>query len=266
MAHVLKYLFLLFPVILQAQNKTIIENLLKKEMESSREIEILASTFIGKPYLAQTLEGPVEKLVCRLDGFDCYTLVETVTALKICRADGLSSYEDFLETMKILRYRGGEINGYASRIHYFFEWAKNAEELGMVEDIGKLKGEVKNKAINFMSQNRQYYPAFKTNDTEWRKIIDMEKKVAQYPFYYLPKSKFKSIENQIQSGDIIAFTSSLNGLDVNHEGFAIWKNGKLVLLHASLEQKKVILSTETLESYLNRISKHDGIMWLRITE
>jgi hypothetical protein len=56
------------------------------------------------------------------------------------------------------------------------------------------------------------------------------------------------------------------GLDVNHEGFAIWQNGKLKLMHASLEQKKVIISDETLLEYMNRIKKHSGVMVLRVNQ
>jgi hypothetical protein len=59
-------------------------------------------------------------------------------------------------------------------------------------------------------------------------------------------------------------TSNVDGLDFNHEGFAIQKNGRVYLLHASYEQKKVIISTELLVDYLNRINKHSGISVLRL--
>jgi len=68
----------------------------------------------------------------------------------------------------------------------------------------------------------------------------------------------------LQDGDIIGITSGIEGLDFNHEGFVVKRNGRAYLLHASLEAKKVILATETLADYLQRVKKHSGIVVLRI--
>ena len=224
----------------------------------------LGKKFLGKPYLAGTLEAPSEKLICRLDGFDCYTYVETLLALNLLTEIENPTQQDFMETMQQLRYRDGFIDGYSSRIHYFFEWTKHAEEMGLVEDLTPKLGKQKQVSLNFMSTHRQYYPAFKTNNTILKEIQDMEASLGDYPFYEISVDRLPAVQNQIKNGDIIAFTSNLKGLDVNHEGLAYWKDGKLHFMHASSELKKVVISDETVEEYIKRIPKHAGLMVVRV--
>lgn len=223
----------------------------------------LAKNFIGKPYVGQTLEASPEKLVCNLREFDCYTLVENVVALTRLKYKNQRAYNEFQEYLTEMRYRNGFINGYSSRIHYFTEWITQAEKKGIITDKTKEWGRVSNKNINFMSTHPQFYAAM--NDIKVRNDIkEMENRLNQNPFYEIKKEDFKSIELQIENGDIIVFTSTIQGLDVNHEGFAIWQNGKLHLIHASLDYKKVIISPEPLSVYLNNVKKHQGIMVLRL--
>lgn len=267
MLRILLLLFLFsFGFSSQAQDAEIIERILSSEMpeDKGERVVYLASQFLGKPYIAGSLEGAKEVLKCRLDGFDCYTLVETVTALYLCDQNNTRTYADFLKMMQTLRYRDGTIDGYTSRIHYFFEWAKMAEENGFLQDLSPTLGVDANKNINFMSTHRQYYPAFKTNNAVLEEVKIMEEDLADYPMYYLPKSSFESYKDQLKHGDLIAFSSNLKGLDVNHEGIIYWKEDDVYFLHASSEDKKVMISNEKLIDYMNRIKKHSGLMVLRM--
>jgi Protein of unknown function (DUF1460) len=221
---------------------------------------------MGQPYKAATLEGNAqEQLVCNLRNFDCSTFVESVTAMTLVKYGENPSYEKYNTQLKNLRYRAGEINGYASRLHYFREWLMQTETNQVGQDITKNIGGIKQKkSINFMTYNRELYPKLK-DETAYLQIKNNQKIINEHDFYYIPKWKLEKIEieNQIKDGDIIAITSNVEGLDYNHEGFAIRQNGRLHLLHASYEQKKVIISTEPLIDYLNRINKHSGISVFR---
>jgi len=50
--------------------------------------------------------------------------------------------------------------------------------------------------------------------------------------YYIPKKDVNNISTKIIDGDIIGITSTVDGLDCNHTGIAIHKNGELHFLHA----------------------------------
>jgi Protein of unknown function (DUF1460) len=249
-------------------NENTIKQLLSNPKETSLAKTLLqiGKTFEGVPYEGGTLEGPEEKLVCKIDAFDCYTFVENVLAISLTKVGKEKHFDRYMEHLQSLRYREGKIEGYTSRIHYFLEWAKLAQKNKILHDLTPVFGSKIDKKINFMSKNRHYYPSFAKDNEVLQEVLEMEKGVAKYGFYLIPKADFKTFKQLIKDGDIIAFTSATPGLDVNHEGFAIWQNNDLYLLHASAEKKKVVLSEETLESYLFRIKKHSGIMLLRVIE
>ena len=87
----------------------------------------------------------------------------------------------------------------------------------------------------------------------------MEKNQTQY----LPKDKLTDEAPFIHTGDIIAITSSVPGIDFSHLGIALRQNGVVHLLHASLSGKKVLISDQSLKLYLSGISHHTGIVVLR---
>jgi hypothetical protein len=238
---------------------------LPQEETMAKTAIMIAKSFVGKPYKAGTLEvNSKEKLVCNLRDFDCSTFVENVIAMSLISHSGSKSFEKYKNQLTELRYRNSIIQGYASRIHYFKEWIIQAERNNILLDItSKIGGMKQKKSLNFMTSNRELYPNLKDEDT-YLAIKEFQKKINESDFYFIPKWKIEKIEAKIQDGDIIAITSNVDGLDFNHEGFAIQKNGRVYLLHASYEQKKVIISSELLVDYLNRINKHSGISVLRL--
>ena len=92
-----------------------------------------ARKFLGKPYVASTLEvNREEQLVVNTRQLDCTTLVENVVALTLCTQRHLYSARDFMNALVELRYRGGVLDGYASRLHYFTDWIEDNTRLGLV--------------------------------------------------------------------------------------------------------------------------------------
>lgn len=238
---------------------------LPKGETSAQTALIIAQSFIGQPYKGGTLDAPTkEQLVCNLKDFDCWTFVETVSAMTLTKQSSKPNFTTFLNNLRKLRYRDGKINGYASRLHYFKEWAIRAEENKILQDITEMIGGVPvEKEINFMTSHRDLYPHLQNNET-FASVENYEEDLNKYDFYYVPKANVRKVESQIQDGDIIAITSNIAGLDFNHEGFAIRKNGRIHLLHASQEMKKIVISTEPLAGYLNRFKKHSGIAVVRL--
>ena len=226
-------------------------------------IKNLAISFVGTPYKAYTLEGQAEEqLICRLDAFDCTTLVEQVMALAVAKYLGFS-YEAYLQELQMGRYRDGNIEGYASRIHYFTEWADQAEQRRRVRLLSReLGGAVLPKPIRFMSANTQLYPKL-SDQTARERITIAEKQLSDKQHFYVPKDKVRGIEASLRDGDIIGITSSLTGLDCSHAGIVLKKGNAAYLIHASSELKKVVVSKESLADYLLKNKKQTGIMVLR---
>lgn len=233
----------------------------------------LGATFVGTTYTPGTLEVPgPERVVVNLRELDCVTFVENTLALvRFIRHDGVAllrrpaaaraRYEGYLRD---LRYRGGVLGGYDSRLHYFSEWLDDNQRRGrltlMTERLG---GVADTERIDFMSTHRTAYRQLADNAT-WERIRSIEAGLAaRPPRIYLPKDRIAAVADSIQDGDVIAATSTVTGLDVAHTGFAIWKDGRLLLLHAPLVGKSVEISELPLADRIQKIKTQDGIMVAR---
>ena len=225
----------------------------------------IGKTFIKTPYVAKTLEiGDTETLVVNLQGLDCTTFVENVLAFSMLLKQKESSFDSFVKNLEVVRYKDGELDGYSSRLHYFSEWIANNAEKGLLKDItGEIGGAEITKDINFMSTHRDLYP-FLADDINFEKIKASENYLNSQAICVLPQDKITENEHLIQSGDIIALTTSINGLDVTHTGIATReKDGRIHLLHASTGSMEVEVSKLPLANYLKGIKTNTGIMVAR---
>ena len=248
------------------ENKTIaIDGLLEDDF--GKTMVAVGKTFIGIPYVAKTLEiGKTESLVINLHGLDCTTYVENVLAFSILLKDGKSDFDSFTNTLETIRYKNGNLDGYGSRLHYFTEWIRNNQQKGLLKDItSEVGGVAIKKDINFMGTHRDLYP-FLNDDSNFEKILATEVALAKETFCYLPQDQIEANEHLIQTGDIIALTTSIKGLDVTHTGIATRESdGRIHLLHASTGSMQVEVSDLPLADYIKKIKNNTGIMVARPT-
>ena len=222
-----------------------------------------AEFFLEKPYVGGTLDkNETEKLVINLREFDCVTFIETVIALTNTAVSDNLSFDNFASQLKKIRYRDGIIAGYHSRLHYTSDWVYNNQEKSILSNISKkLGGVLETKTIDFMSSHRSAYNALKTDDNMLEKIKNIEYQInTRGGFYYLPKEKIASKAEEIPHMSMVAFTTSIKGLDTTHVGFAYKKNGKLTFVHASSAKEKVVIDEKTLSDYCRSQKSCTGIM------
>ncbi|WP_350293490.1 N-acetylmuramoyl-L-alanine amidase-like domain-containing protein [uncultured Croceitalea sp.] len=224
----------------------------------------VGTSFLGIPYLEKTLEvGTTESLVINLRGLDCTTFVENVLAFTLVLKTPKKLFHDFTKNLETIRYRNGVLDGYPSRLHYFTDWIRDNEKIGLVKDITTdLGGVMLEKPINFMGTHRDLYPYLK-DDKNFKRIQQTEAELAKETLCYLPQNLIKAQEKKIKSGDIIALATAIKGLDVTHTGFAIRQpNGRIHLLHAS-SSGEVKISKVPLVDYLKNIKNNIGIIIAR---
>lgn len=228
-------------------------------------LEKTATFFLGTPYVAHTLDlGETEALVVNLRELDCFTYIENVIALTQTVLSEKSDFEAFCNNLQRIRYRNGIITDYSSRLHYTSDWAFENEKRGLLlNSSGKLGGKRETKPIDFMSTHRSAYAQLKTDDAMLQKIIEVEDRINQRGgFYSLPKLEIAKKADEIPHLSVIAFATSIRGLDVTHVGF-VWKEaGRTSFIHASSREKKVIVDSESLSEYCLSQKSCTGIMVL----
>lgn len=228
----------------------------------------IGKSFLGLEYAAFTLEKEGdESLVINLRGLDCTTFLENCVVFARCIKKGKTTFEDYAAELQYIRYRSGVMNLYPSRLHYFSDWIYDNAGKGIVKDITKeLKGVPYNKKVSFMTENSHLYAKLKNNKKFLDSVLVHEKKINGRQYYYIPKKDVKKVEESIANGDLIAITSSVNGLDINHVGLAVRIDGVLRFMHAPLVGSKVQITEGSLSEYLASIKKHTGIMVARLLE
>lgn len=235
---------------------------------SFENISEIGSSFLGSPYVAHTIEGfQNEPLVLNFSAFDCTTFVENSLSLYFLQYENLEEFateENHLKTyaqlLEDIRYRNRERAGYTSRLHYFTEWIQNNEKKGYVFDITEdLGGSTIKKTLDFMSSHRSSYSALK-DDRIFEEWVEIEKALNPMNYAVLGLDAIKNAA--IEEGDIIAFATNIEGLDVTHTGIAIEKNKKIHLLHAS-SSGSVVISKKPLYKFAQGINRCTGIIIVR---
>lgn len=255
----------------EATDTVDINRLLKKAVmisDPQQRVASLAKDFIDLPYVAGTLEAEDERLTVNLDEVDCTTLIDNVLTLAVTAGEHRTSWRDFVYNLERLRYRGGEMKGYPSRLHYISDWIVDNTHRGNFEEVTNRcdLATYEIKTIDFMSANRNLYPALADSAT-FAKIKEAEIGYRSHRFPIIKTSRVaKAAKTFLRTGDIIALCTGKKGLDVSHMGILFIDEKNIpYLLHASSKAGKVILDTTPLDRYLttNRLT---GIRVIRLKE
>jgi hypothetical protein len=224
--------------------------------------------FLNTPYVAKTLDREKEeRLVINLHELDCTTFAENCLALARTVKSNHCNVSTFCQELESIRYRGGNMDGYASRLHYFSEWISDNESRNHVKSMAaQMGGKILPINLNFMSNHPKEYPQLINDPVTTAKIKAIEEKVSAQKFFYIPSAQFESIENLVKDGDIATLTTSIPGIDVSHVGILLKKEGRIYLLHASSSIMKVVVSTEPFAQYLTKSKKTTGVMIARPVE
>ena len=250
-------------------NEILIETAAKNFKEPGERNAYIAKKFIDTPYVGGTLEGSPELVTVNLDELDCTTFVDVVLAMSYTLGEGRTSWRDFVYNLERMRYRGGEVNGYASRLHYICDWFVDNIHRGNIEDATRLfpRPNYIVRTIDFMSSNRDKYPAL-ADSTEFERIKNVEIGYKSHRFPYIKTTDLanKDTKAAFRDGDVVALVTSAKNLDVTHMGIIVKIEGEPYLLHASSSNGKVEITQRPLAEFMKRNRSLMGVRVLRLKE
>ena len=227
----------------------VINNLLKKGMESGLKeanalVEFYARQLLGTPYVAHTLEADEEILTINIHELDCLTFIETLYALTRATLNQRYSWRDYAANIENVRYRGGTMGDYSSRIHYISEWIKN---------------------IDYMTKHPDLYRQLKDDSVMVEKVRAHELRRHRFPYLKRSWLNDKGVKAALRSGDFVSLVTKMDGLDVSHNGIIVIDDkGDPYLLDASMSGGKVMLESKPLFKYLERSKNNIGIRVYRM--
>ena len=251
---------------------TMINELLAKGQQSGLNeanalIEFYARQLLGTPYVAHTLEGDEEMLTINIHELDCLTFIETLYALTKATLNKRLSWRDFAANIENVRYRGGEMGDYSTRIHYISEWIIDNNVRGnLVEvtpDLPHADYMIKN--IDYMTHHTDSYRQLKDDTAMVEKIRKHELRNHRFPYLKRSWLNDKAVKAALRSGDFVSLVTKAEGLDVSHNGIIIVdEKGDPYLLDASMSGGKVMLESKPLFKFLERSKNNIGIRVFRM--
>ena len=222
------------------------------------------------PYVASTLELYDDREVCSVDfrGLDCVTFFELALAFARMLKRGERTPDALLAEVTFLRYRGGQLTDYASRLHYLSDWFADNQAKGVVRVLTpELPGAERfARRVSFMSTHPAAYRQLKASPDQLAKIALREAEINARTTSYVPREKVAVAQRLLTTGDIVGVTTTIEGLDCAHSGVCYRDEaGSPRLLHASTTRNAVVVD-EDLATYVASVRTHSGIMVARPLE
>ncbi|MCS7296855.1 MAG: DUF1460 domain-containing protein [Bacteroidia bacterium] len=217
----------------------------------------IARQWQGLPYGSGGKGLGPQELLLNLEQMDCMTAVENLMALHLTHQHQTSSIQDFIRFLSEVRYQALPPCRWEDRYHYlthaFIEW----EEKGWGSWLPF--GSPESREVFYITKHRKNYSGF----SDWHFIKAIEARLSSHPRYCISSERIGEWLPFLQDGDLIAFVSSEEGLDVSHVGVFFWEKDRPTFAHASLRAKKWVYG-EDLCAYLDRRkSKIKGICVFR---
>ena len=230
--------------------------------------------FLSRPYIAHTLErNKAERLVINTRELDCTTFTENVMALELCRRAGRTSFRDFCQYLRNLRYEKGRAIDYTTRNHYFTGWINSNVAYGYFTEIAQpeqIFSATQTVFVDYMTKHPNSYKMIRETPDYLPAIAEMEQRLSGGTYRYIPKAALRNtntpeLRNAIHDGDIVVILTNKPGLDTQHITIAHWVGDELHVMHASSIKKKVIDDPLSLYDYLQRQKTATGVRIVRMS-
>ncbi len=224
-------------------------------------------SFRGTPYEGYGHDpiGP-EHLIVKTEQLGCVSLVELSLAIARVAYCGGTSPQTVLREIQKMRYRGGQIMGFPSRLHYFSEWLDQAIDNKMLADRTiELGGSYMSKEFNWVTAHPELYPpvTIKENRIALREV---ERELSQKKFPIIPQNDIAAIEPLLNEGDLVAIITTKPGIIISHVGMVALLGEKRHIFHASSYLKRVGTSGSTISGYVTHKNERIGIRVSRVVQ
>lgn len=218
-----------------------IEDLLRRAPSASGErIAFISRAFLFHPYKEASLSPPgEEEFVVDFEGFDCFTYLDTVEALRLS-----GNFVEFRQNLLRVRYKDGRLS-YESRNHFFTDWISNNRRslFDATTLIGGSHALTVEKMLNIKDDGSPILEG----------LLPFVRQVT-----YIPTPLLPSCMQALRTGDYIGVYTSKAGLDCCHVGICIKEDDRLSLRHASSRAGKVVE-----EDFRTYMTDKEGIIVLR---
>ena len=223
-----------------------------------------AQAMLGLPFDNDATDSYPERLVVNVDALGYVSYVEYALAYALTLEEHEPSAAKYHAQVQQMRYRGGVVDGYGSRVLYPTEWAQQLIDRGILREVRLGGNRSHTRPIDYVSSHVDHFPMLQRDPSQLSVIKASEERLCSTSLGYLPTEKVERSLSAIRTGDIILFSSLDEGVDYHFVGVALIEGEKLMFMHASVAMKNAVIQREGLLMFLQRQSTIDGITVLRL--
>lgn len=241
-------------------NQQILEDIFDKVVKDRHKPEAelatrIAEACLGLPYESGLLEVIPEELRIVMDKTDNMRFIEQCLAMAMMFSETTDcSYVHFCEIIQSLRYRDGIISQYSDRIFYPSEWLMQAERMGILKEYTNKFGHEYEQLFSYHSSHLAYLPQ---NGYEYdlsKTLSNNELELGRNHTYYCITSEdiHQELIDYVEDGDILAFVSDREGMDISDVAFVSKSIDGLFLIFASAKDKQVVKQKFNISDYTRK--------------
>lgn len=252
--------------ILEQEVNWLIDDTTNHQLAKHELLVKLVKRQVGKPYVAGSLDRVnvnLKPIFCWHE-VDCYTLVENCVALinayqhEIQDSDSLGDHDfsvpvnericqKFFRELTSIRYRGGRYNGYNTRLHFARDLiADNARNGWHIPQVS-VKWDTLVKDIRIAEK------VIGIAKTDKLMLKQTQDSLSRVPFAYIPTTQADSALSQLPEGTLLFFLANRQKpIDISHVGVLVKEKDVTKLLHASSVKKQVVLTRESVVTYMKQ--------------
>lgn len=230
-------------------------------------IEQVTPIFDSIPYGSGGRGCLETQTLVNVEQMDCVTFVENMLAMALTTRDAVQRdsasspwrlFQQYTHHLDSIRFYHGQNCTWDDRIYYYTDALHQLADRGLAIDVGAYAGVPFGKPIRYMTSNPRRFRGIRS----WDRIQGLEHRLNQRQRYWFPVDDIASYERVARTGDLIAFVTTIEGLDVSHCGIVHYNGHELAFTHASSLSEHVRIK-ETLCDYLARRTTIAGIIVFR---
>jgi hypothetical protein len=177
---------------------------------------------------------------------------------------------DLLAEISLIRYRGGSVGDYSSRLHYMSDWFVDNQSKGVIKILSDLPGvEPVMQKVGFMSSHPNSYRQLSVHPDLVKQIRHQEQVINSRVMKFVPMREIALAEPHLKTGDIVGVCTSQTGLDIVHTGLIYRDNAGVAHFMDASSRKatmKVLIEPGPISGALTWSKNLTGAMFARPLE
>lgn len=245
-----------------------------KDMDKNEQLAFFAKKLVGAPsnLRSEILESDTVSFTIDIHTFNPLSFLSTCVALtQAYETSSAPNWRDFAGKYENVRFKGGKIGNYSSRMMYAADWIADNIFRGNIYDatqrVEGLNVKRREKSIYYISKNKDSFNAL-SDPLKLDLIKMLEMGFRNHQIIYISNGDLTNpgrYKKTAKDGDIVFLLSPDESLDCREMGIVCFDGDDLRFIQVSIPREKIVMEELPFENYVKRnIKRIQGARVMRL--